>query len=71
MATTGLVTPLLLKALLKAFRIILRVKPRIGPLTGRGVACKRMILRFIGLAFVGFGGFVVVRNTVYSFDLRK
>ncbi len=59
-ATTGLVTPLLLKALLKAFRIMPGVKPRIGPLTGRGVACRRITLCSIGLAFVGFGGFAVI-----------
>ncbi len=60
MATISLVTPLLLKALLKAFRIMPRIKPGIGPLIRRGVACRRITLCSIGLAFVGFGGFAVI-----------
>jgi hypothetical protein len=50
--------PLLLKALLKAFLIILGVKPVIGPLARRKGFCIRMTLRSIGFAFTGFGGFV-------------
>ncbi len=59
-ATTGSVTPLLLKALLKASRIEPRVKPGVRPFAGRGVACTRMTLRSVGFGFVGFGGLAVV-----------
>jgi hypothetical protein len=50
--------PLLLKALLKAFLIILGIKPIIGPLARRGGFCIRITLRFISFAFTGFRGFV-------------
>ncbi len=59
-ATTGLVTPLLLKALLKASRIEPRVKLGIQLFTKRGVACTRITLRFVGFGFVGFRGLAVV-----------
>ncbi len=59
-ATTGSVTPLLLKALLKASRIKPRVKLGVRPFAGRGVACTRMTLRSVGFGFVGFGGLAVV-----------
>jgi hypothetical protein len=51
--------PLLLKALLKAFLIILGIKPIIGPLTRRGGFCIRITLCSISFAFTGFGGFVL------------
>ncbi len=59
-ATIGSVTPLLLKALLKASRIKPRVKLGIRLFVGRGVACIRMTLRSVGFGFVGFGGLAVV-----------
>jgi hypothetical protein len=51
--------PLLLKALLKAFLIMLGVKPVIGPLARRGGFCIRITLRSISFAFTGFRGFVL------------
>jgi hypothetical protein len=57
--------PLLLKALLKAFLIILGIKPIIGPLARRGGFCIRITLYSISFAFTGFGGFVLsVLDTV-------
>ncbi len=57
-ATTGLVTLICLKALLKAFRISIGLKSR-GVFTRSGVACTRITLCFVGFVFVGFEGFVV------------
>jgi len=59
-ATTGLVTPLLLKALLKASQIKPRVKLGIQPFIRRGVAYTRITLRSIGFSFVSFRSLVVV-----------
>ena len=59
-ATTSLVIPLLLKTLLKEFRISLSTKPGIGPFTRSGVFCIRITRRFTSLALIGFGGLVVV-----------
>jgi hypothetical protein len=50
--------PLLLKALLKAFLIILGIKLVIRPLARRGGFCIRITLRSISFAFTGFRGFV-------------
>ncbi len=59
-ATTGLVTPLLLYALLKVFRIRIRLKPRFSLFIKRRVVCTRITLRSVGFALASFGGFVVV-----------
>ncbi len=59
-ATTGSVTPLLLKALLKASQIKPRVKLGVRPFVRRGVACTRITLRSIGFGFVGFRSLAVV-----------
>ncbi len=59
-ATTGPVTPLLLYALLKAFRIRIRLKSEFSLFTERGVAYTRITLRSVGFAFASFGGFIVV-----------
>ncbi len=59
-ATTGPVTPLLLYALLKAFRIRIRLKSGFSLFTRRGVAYTRITLRSVGFALASFGGFVVV-----------
>jgi hypothetical protein len=59
-ATTSSVIPLLLKTLLKEFRISLRTKPGIGPFARSGVFCIRITrystsLAFRGLVVVGLG----------------
>jgi len=59
-ATTSLVTPLLLYALLKAFCIRIRLKSRFPLFTKRRVACIRITLRSVGFALASFRGFVVV-----------
>jgi len=59
-ATTSLVTPLLLYALLKVFRIRIRLKSRFSLFTKRGVVYTRITLRSVGFAFISFGGFIVV-----------
>jgi hypothetical protein len=57
--------PLLLKALLKAFLIILGIKPIIGPLARRRGFCIRITLRSIDFVFISFKGFVLsVLDTV-------
>jgi hypothetical protein len=38
---------------------MLRVKPRVGPLTRSGVAYNKITLRSVGFAFAGFGGLAV------------
>ncbi len=53
-------TPLLLKALLKASRIKPRVKLGVRPFIRRGVACIRITLRFVDFGFVGFRSLVVI-----------
>jgi hypothetical protein len=60
MATTSLVIPLLLKTLLKEFRISLRTKPGIGPFARSRVFYIRITRRstslvFRGLVVVGLG----------------
>jgi hypothetical protein len=53
MATTSSVIPLLLKTLLKEFRISLRTKPGISPFTRSGVFYIRITRRSTSLAFRG------------------
>jgi hypothetical protein len=58
--TIGLVTSLLLKALLKASQIKPRVKLGVRLFVKRRVACTRITLRVIGFGFVSFRSLVVV-----------
>jgi hypothetical protein len=53
MATTSSVIPLLLKTLLKEFRISLRIKPGISPFTRSRVFYIRITRRSTSLAFRG------------------
>jgi len=59
-ATTGSVTPLLLKALLKTSRIEPRVKLGVQLFVKRRVVYIRITLRSVDFSFVGFRSLAVV-----------